>query len=568
MRYTADPISSDIQREIFTRLSTFSRACILRDCWHSSCVTAPQQSLHKGPDVGRILQNPDDVRQKVAPRWGETMAGGKARVSLCMIVRDEEQNLAECLTPVAELFDEIVIVDTGSRDKTKEIARNFTPHVHDFPWCDDFSAARNESLKHATGDWVFWLDADDRVRPEHVSRLRAVLSELDDTPRMLMMDTVLVAAEVTDEPRQVTHRRLFRRHPLLHWQGRVHEQLAPEPASLGYEEMHADVQIEHVGYTNKAVSERKLRRKLRLLQMDYAVNPDNPNTLLHLGMSLCNVRNTKESRKHLQRLVATGDRGAPYLRWAYSLLCQLSLTDGNPTEAALIAQKGLAQFPDDESLGLSLALAHYAREDYAATSRALETIIDSQPTRHMMYATPANIRQKVAPGMLGSVRRMQGKFAEAESLMQGVLHAFPADVITWYNLGLTYLDQCDGARLAPVIKRLLTLPKGNVQAGLLAALWHLRHGNPALAGPIIDDLISQVPQAAHPRMLRAEWLSRCGYPMEAQMRALRDVLRLQPSNIEARRWLELAERVQGSPALGAVAPSAAAALMSAPAQAV
>ena len=485
-----------------------------------------------------------------------------------MIVRDEEQNLAECLTPVADLFDEIVIVDTGSRDKTKEIARRFTPHVHNFAWCDDFSAARNEALKHATGDWIFWLDADDRVRPESASRLRAVLSALDDKPRMLLMNTVLVATEVTDEPRMVTHRRLFRRHPLMHWQGRVHEQLAPEPESLGYEVIHTDVQIEHIGYVNRAISERKLRRKLRLLQMDYAVNPDNPNTLLHLGMSLCNVRNVKESRKHLQRLVARGDRGAPYLRWAYSLLCQLSLTEGNPTEAALIAQQGLVQFPDDESLGLSLALAHYVREDYTATSRVLHTIIASQPTRHMMYATPANIREKVAPGMLGSVRRMQGNFAEAESLLQGVLRDFPDDVITWYNLGLTYLDQRDGARLAPVIKRLLTLPKGNVQAGLLAALWHLRYGDPALAGPIIDDLISQAPQASHPRMLRAEFLSRCGFPMDAQIRALRDVLRLQPSNVEARRWLELAERVNESPGIGAVAPGGAAILTPAPSQSV
>ena len=76
----------------------------------------------------------------------------KATVSLCMIVRNEGHQLAECLTPVADLFDEIVIVDTGSTDQTVRIARQFTPHVHHFPWCDDFAAARNASLQHATGD--------------------------------------------------------------------------------------------------------------------------------------------------------------------------------------------------------------------------------------------------------------------------------------------------------------------------------------------------------------------------------------------------------------------------------
>ena len=64
-------------------------------------------------------------------------------VSLCMIVRNEERNLADCLEPIAHLFDEIIIVDTGSRDRTREIAARFTEQVYEFPWCDNFSAARN-----------------------------------------------------------------------------------------------------------------------------------------------------------------------------------------------------------------------------------------------------------------------------------------------------------------------------------------------------------------------------------------------------------------------------------------
>ena len=140
------------------------------------------------------------------------MSDRKCRVSLCMIVRDEQQNLAECLAPVADLFDEIVIVDTGSVDETKEIARRFTPHVYDFEWCDDFSAARNESLRHATGDWVFWLDADDRVRPEHIAALRELLNtQLDERQQVFLMDTVLVPAEPSGDTVIVTHLRLFRR---------------------------------------------------------------------------------------------------------------------------------------------------------------------------------------------------------------------------------------------------------------------------------------------------------------------------------------------------------------------
>src|SRR5438132_13758737 len=87
----------------------------------------------------------------------------RPRRSLCMIVRNEEQNLAACLESVADLMDEIVVVDTGSNDRTGDVARRFGARVFDFPWVDSFAAARNESLRRATGDWIFWLDADERI---------------------------------------------------------------------------------------------------------------------------------------------------------------------------------------------------------------------------------------------------------------------------------------------------------------------------------------------------------------------------------------------------------------------
>jgi tetratricopeptide (TPR) repeat protein len=89
--------------------------------------------------------------------------GRQNRVSLCMIVKDEEANLPACLESVAGLVQEIVIVDTGSRDGTRQVADRFGARVFDFPWVDSFAAARNESLRHATGDWILWLDADDRL---------------------------------------------------------------------------------------------------------------------------------------------------------------------------------------------------------------------------------------------------------------------------------------------------------------------------------------------------------------------------------------------------------------------
>ena len=96
-------------------------------------------------------------------------------ISLCMITKNEEHFLEQCLNSVKDLVDEIIIVDTGSTDQTKEIAKKFTNKIYDFEWCDDFSAARNESLKHAVKDWILILDADEQLDPEGIKNLKSSL---------------------------------------------------------------------------------------------------------------------------------------------------------------------------------------------------------------------------------------------------------------------------------------------------------------------------------------------------------------------------------------------------------
>ena len=104
----------------------------------------------------------------------------KQSISLCLITKNEEKYLEQCLNSVKGIVDEIIVVDTGSDDKTKEIAKKFNAKIFDFKWVDDFSAARNESLKHATKDWILVLDADEIIEKEHLEIIKEAIDSAEE----------------------------------------------------------------------------------------------------------------------------------------------------------------------------------------------------------------------------------------------------------------------------------------------------------------------------------------------------------------------------------------------------
>ena len=148
-------------------------------------------------------------------------------ISLCMIVRDEEDVLERCLNSVYDIVDEIIIADTGSTDRSREIAQRFTEHVLDFPWVDDFAAARNFSFAQAGMDYIMWLDADD-VLPENSRLALMQLKEQLTADIDVVMMPYHMAFDENDEPRFVYEReRLLKNHAGFSWKGAVHEAITP-----------------------------------------------------------------------------------------------------------------------------------------------------------------------------------------------------------------------------------------------------------------------------------------------------------------------------------------------------
>jgi glycosyltransferase involved in cell wall biosynthesis len=147
-------------------------------------------------------------------------------ISLCMIVKDEEVTIKRCLNSIKNLVDEIIIVDTGSTDKTVEYAKSLGAKVYDFKWIDDFSKARNYSFSKATKDYIFWLDADDILKESDVDKFKELKLSLDKKDvDSVIMNYVLGVDENGETTFSLKRNRLVKRSKNFKWIGAVHEYL-------------------------------------------------------------------------------------------------------------------------------------------------------------------------------------------------------------------------------------------------------------------------------------------------------------------------------------------------------
>jgi glycosyltransferase involved in cell wall biosynthesis len=259
-----------------------------------------------------------------------------------MIVRDEERFLAECLRSVTQVVDEIVIVDTGSTDGSKAIARSLGARLFDFAWCDDFSAARNEALKHSRGEWILYIDSDERLQPIERPYIEDILSD-----RSKIAFTVKFHPQKGFTPYR--EYRIFRNHSRIFFDGVIHETMLPSLCALAAEDNleigHSDVAIVHTGYDRG--HEHKHGRNLALLRKQVKRDPKRIFCWWHLGFVLVGLGNDEEAEEawecgikvvRRKRSVEAVD-SLPYVD-----LIRLRLNKGKDVTALI--EEALALFPD------------------------------------------------------------------------------------------------------------------------------------------------------------------------------------------------------------------------------
>ena len=200
-------------------------------------------------------------------------------VSCCMIVKDEEMFLEKCLKSVRDYVDELIIVDTGSTDKTVDIARKFTDKIYFHPWEGSFSKARNQVLQYATGDWIFQIDGDEELLPGSGEKLRQATREAGKADAIL----VNIISTYSEGKKTARHNfeRLFRNNGVIHYDGIVHNRVVNAQRIIA-----SKIELMHYGYNvEEKKAQEKFIRTTNLLKEQISKNPDDPMPHHYLGTS-------------------------------------------------------------------------------------------------------------------------------------------------------------------------------------------------------------------------------------------------------------------------------------------
>jgi glycosyltransferase involved in cell wall biosynthesis len=261
------------------------------------------------------------------------------QISLVMIVKDEEKFLPGCLESVRNFVDEMIVVDTGSTDRTIEIARSFGAKVFSFEWQYDFSKARNFALEKATGPWILWLDADERLPEKYQPGLKKIIAS-GRYDALVMKLRSEVNGPLGKTPHYQQSPRIFKKLPGVQFEYPVHEQITPSLIRAGARFVMVDVIIEHLGYAQEeAVIEQKIQRNLKLLRKHLEMEPDNAYAHYQMAQSLELLDKVDEALEHYHLAIQHDEKGTGITPTVYLHLAAIEIRKNNYEKAIELAAK-------------------------------------------------------------------------------------------------------------------------------------------------------------------------------------------------------------------------------------
>jgi glycosyltransferase involved in cell wall biosynthesis len=294
-----------------------------------------------------------------------------APISLCMIVKNEERFLEDCLASVADLVAEMIIVDTGSTDRTIEIARRYNAKIFQIPWEGDFAKARNYGLEKATQPWILYLDADERLHPPYHPIVREAI-KIKEFDAYYVRVASQVNGVLGNMPHVQSYPRLFRRKPEFRFIGRIHEQITPSIEQHGGKFAQLNIEIEHLGYNlTEAELQAKIRRNLEALQQHVKEMPDYAYAHYQLGQTLILAQQVSEGKKHLEKALALNQLNIKLRANTLLLLANLDF-DEQKYDSAIEKIQQVFEIAPAQRVGYFLISECYARTN--RLDKALEAL--------------------------------------------------------------------------------------------------------------------------------------------------------------------------------------------------
>lgn len=411
------------------------------------------------------------------------------KVSVCMIVKNEEAMLPRALESVRGLADELIVVDTGSTDKTVEIAQAFGARIFHHPWENNFSKHRNQSLAQATGDWIFVIDADEELEADAAPILRRMAAQTKANSISMPMHSV---AGGGIQESQHNALRFFRNHVGASYAGSVHNELV-----IGGETAYAPVRMFHYGYNlSREKMAAKFHRTVGLLREGQQKDPENPRWPHYLAVSFHTENLIPETLEMTERVFALCQTQEAKRQWITSYYlaaaCRLELRQFD--QAKRLIEEGLAVDPDCIDLWAVWTSVAFLTEAWDDLERACEryltliaafrkdpALVGTTPVHtlhhgpfiHLRLAMAARMRQdettyahELDQALLASHDRVEVLLSAAQFLLR------KGELSAAHELLLTYADK--------------TSPKESVRLLEELAKLNIDLGRPAKAREVLD----------------------------------------------------------------------------------
>jgi glycosyltransferase involved in cell wall biosynthesis len=357
-----------------------------------------------------------------------------AKVTAALIVKNGERSIGRCLAALVDAVDEILVVDTGSTDRTVDIATSIpkTRVVH-FPWNDDFSSARNFGIEQLKTGWVLWVDADEYLFPEDIEKVKYTATLLDSyQPHPLLY--VELIDQIGDQITVHFVPRLFPLRGQLKYHGRIHEQLGAIHGNRYTESNTHDflvqIRLQHDGYDpNKVDMERKYHRNIQLLQKMAEEEPDDPTWWLYLGRELLGINDLDQGIKALIQAEVKGmaTEGFGSLLEVQRLLVIGLINRKNIAEAEKVCYRMIKtdpRFPDSYYY-----LANVLIQKGSGFFKEVELNLRKSKELFSAYQGLVTANQEIlewkADLLNADLRRLAGKINEARSLYTRVFEVCP-----------------------------------------------------------------------------------------------------------------------------------------------